>query len=198
MAALGVLKAFTASALVFLAATALSARAAHDEDEPLLRGPEGPYRGTVVDAKTDRPIPDAAVVIIWQKPDDRFEGRRLRAAVHETLTDGTGRFVLDVAQIEARLLPRAFPPRILIYRPGYTALPPETHHPAGVPARPFTGAGVTVRLTPLTDPEDRAEAFNAIFGSDLMPSSAPLVWELLKFELENFGYKGPPEPVFPK
>ena len=147
-------------ALVLLS-LATCAIAGEDDVESLMPGPVGPYRGTVVDAVSKRPLANAAVVLIWQRPDDQFPRRRLTAAVSEAMTDGAGQFVLDVASIEQRLATRTFAPRIMIFKPGYTHFPqPRMLHPPGALATRFAVPGVEVSLTPVTDYDDRAEAFN--------------------------------------
>jgi hypothetical protein len=132
--------------------------------------PAGPYRGTVVDAVSKRPLANAAIVLIWQRPDDQFPQRRRTVAVSEAMTDGAGRFVLDVASIEQRLATRSFAPRIMIFKPGYAHFPqPGVLHPPGALASSFTGPGVEVSLAPVTDYDDRAEAFNhfvALFNAN--------------------------------
>lgn len=144
-----------------LLSLATCASAAEDELELLMRAPAGPYRGTVVEATSKRPVANAAVVLIWQRPDDEFPQRRMPAAFSETMTDGAGQFVFDVAAIEQRLAARSFPPRILIFKPGYTGFPPSGMLATpGVPASRFAGPGIEVALTPVTDYDDRAEAFN--------------------------------------
>jgi hypothetical protein len=147
--------------IVLLFSLASSARAAEDDVEPLMSAPGGPYRGTVVDAISKRPLANAAVVLIWQRPDVQFPRRRQTAAVSEAMTDGAGRFVLDVASIEQRLATLSFAPRIMIFKPGYTDFPrPGMLHPPGAVATRFAGPGVEVSLTPVTDYDDRAEAFD--------------------------------------
>ncbi len=137
------------------------ATAGEDDLEPLLLAPAGPYRGIVVDSASKRPLANAAVVLIWQRPDDQFPQRRLTAAVSEAMTDGAGQFVFDVASIEQRLAPRSFAPRIMIFKPGYTHFPqPRMLAPPGALASRFAVPGVEVGLTPVTDYDDRAEAFN--------------------------------------
>jgi hypothetical protein len=147
-------------ALVLLS-LATCAIAGEDDLEPLLLAPAGPYRGTVVDAASKRPLANAAVVLIWQRPDDQFPQRRLTAAVREAMTDGAGQFVFDVESIEQRLATRSFAPRIMIFKPGYTHFPqPRMLAPPGALASRFAVPGVEVGLTPVTDYDDRAEAFN--------------------------------------
>jgi hypothetical protein len=147
--------------VLMLLSLATCAIADEDDLEPLMQAPAGPYRGTVVDAVSKSPLANAAVVLIWQRPDDQFQGRRKTVAVSEAMTDGAGQFVLDVASTEQRLATRSFPPRIMIFKPGYAHFPrPGMLHPPGALASRFAVPGVEVSLTPVTDYDDRAEAFN--------------------------------------
>jgi hypothetical protein len=176
-------------ALVLLA-LATCATAGEDDLEPLMPAPAGPYRGTVVDAASKRPLANAAVVLIWQRPDDQFPQRRRTAAVTEAITDGAGQFVFNVRPLEARLVPRSFGPRIVIFKPGYTPYPPvRSLFPPGASAGQFTGTGAEVALTPVTDYEDRAEAFNQFYevlsAHQVPPDDIPQTWQAVKEELER-------------
>lgn len=174
---------------------------AQDEDT-LLRAPSGPYRGTVIDERTGRPIPSAAVVILWQRLDDQIQGLRRLAAAQEAFTNEKGEFLHDVAASEGRLPPRTFAPRIIIFRPGYAPLPSKPQlFPPGVPASRFSGAGSQVRLVPVSEYEDRAVAFNTfvamLSASQLFPATElPETWDLIQFELESLGAR-PPRPIAP-
>jgi hypothetical protein len=174
---------------------------AQDEDTPL-RAPAGPYRGTVIDEKTGQPVLSAAVVILWQRLDDQIQGLRRLAAAQEAFTNEKGEFVHDVAATEGRLPPRTFAPRIIIFRPGYAPLPSKPQlFPPGVAASRFSGAGSQVRLVPVADYEDRAEAFNTFIAmlsaSQLFPATElPETWDLIRFELESLGAR-PPKPPAP-
>ena len=151
-------------ALVLLV-LATRATAGDDEMEPLMAAPGGPYRGTVVDAVSKQPLANVAVVLIWQRPDDEFPGRRVPAAFSEAMTDGAGQFAFDVEVIEKRLAARSFPPRILIFKPGYLGFPRSGMLATpGVPASRFAGPGDEVSLIRVTDYDDRAEAFNNFVG----------------------------------
>ena len=133
---------------------------AQDDDLPL-RPSAGPYRGVVVDDKTGQPLPSAAVIILWQRLDDQIQGLRRLAGAREVFTNENGEFVHDVGSVEGRLPPGTFAPRIVIFRPGYAALPSRPQlFPPGAPAARFAEAVAAARLTPVTDYEDRAEAFN--------------------------------------
>jgi len=163
-----------------------------DEDVPL-RVAATPYRGTVVDDKTGQPLPSVAVIILWQRLDDQIQGLRRLAAARETFTNENGEFVHDVAAVERQLPPRTFAPRVVAFRPGYAPLPDTPQlFPPGVPATGFAGADAEVRLVPLTDAEDRAEAFNTFIGmlsaAQLFPpSELPETSELIRYELQSLG-----------
>jgi hypothetical protein len=175
---------------------------AQDEDT-LLRAPAGPYRGTVINEKTGQPVPSAAVVILWQRLDDQIQGLRRLAAAQEAFTNEKGEFVHDVAATEGRLPSRTFAPRIIIFRPGYAPFPSKPQlFPPGVAASRFIGAGSQVRLVPVSDYEDRAEAFNTfvamLSASQLFPATElPETSDLIRFELESLGAR-PPKPIAPR
>ena len=175
--------------------------AAQDDDTPL-RPSAGPYRGVVVDDKTGQPLLSSAVIILWQRLDDQVQGLRRLSGAREVFTNEHGEFVHDVASVEGRLPPRTFAPRIVIFRPGYAPLPSRPQlFPPGVAAARFTEAGAAARLTPVTDYEDRAEAFNTfvamLSAAHLFPAAElPETSELIRFELESLGGK-PMKPAAP-
>lgn len=174
---------------------------AQDDDIPL-RPSAGPYRGVIVDDSTGQPLPAVAVIILWQRLDDQIQGLRRLSGAREVFTNEQGEFVHDVRSVEGRLPPRTFAPRILIYRPGYAPLPSQPQlFPPGVAAARFAGMGPAVRLTPVTDYEDRAEAFNTfvamLSAAQLFPpTELPETAELIRFELESLGAR-PMKPVRP-
>ena len=174
---------------------------AQDDDIPLRPSP-GPYRGVVVDDKTGQPLPSAAVIILWQRLDDQIQGLRRLSGAREVFTNEQGEFVHDVRSAEGRLPPRTFAPRIVIFRPGYAPLPSRPQlFPPGVAATRFAAAGASVRLTPVTDYEDRAEAFNTFIAmlsaAQLFPpTELPETSELIRFELESLGAR-PMKPATP-
>jgi hypothetical protein len=194
-----------AAARVLIGAAVLTllagAGSAQEDDEPL-RLAAGPYRGVVVDDRTGQPLPAAAVIILWQRPDDETQGLRRLSGAREAFTDEKGEFVHDVASMEQRLAPRTFAPRILIFRPGYAPFPREPQlFPPGVAAGPFADGGSVVRLTPVVDSEDRAEAFNTFItmlsAAQLLPATElPETSELIRFELESLGAR-PMRPAPP-
>jgi hypothetical protein len=195
----------TTRVLIGAAALALLVNAgpgsAQDDDIPL-RPSAGPYRGVVVDDKTGQPLPSAAVIILWQRLDDQIQGLRRLAGAREVFTNENGEFLHDVGSVEGRLPPGTFAPRIVIFRPGYAALPSRPQlFPPGVPAARFAEAGAAARLKPVTDYEDRAEAFNSFIAmlsaAQLFPpTELPETSELIRFELESLGAR-PMKPATP-
>ena len=176
--------------------------AAQDEDMPM-KAPAGSYRGRVVDAQTGQAIPDAVVVILWQRLDDQIEGVRRLVSAQETFTDSKGEFVHDVHAVEAKLPARTLAPRMLMFRPGYTPVPdqPQVRSP-GIPAARYAGPGATATMTAIADYEDRSEAFNIFIAmlsaAQLFPGTQlPDTAELLRFELQSLGAR-PPQPVDPR
>jgi hypothetical protein len=189
-----------AALAMVLAVTTICAWA--DDDQPQRRS-VGPYRGTVLDASTGRPLPSAAVVILWQRVDEQNLGLRRLVSAREVFTDERGEFVHDVAAVESRLPPSTLAPRLLIYRPGYAPLPSRPQlFPPGVAAESFAGDGQSVQLTPVTDYEDRAEALNVfaamLNAAHLLPSpELPETFEMIRSELESLGARLP-KPAAPR
>lgn len=169
--------------------------AAAQEEDVLLRSPAGPYRGRVLDAQTGQPIPDAAVVILWQQIEDQTTGTRRLAAAQETFTDSQGEFIHDVRTLEGKLPTRTLAPRLLMFKPGYSPVPDRPQvRPPGVAAAPFAGAGATAAMTAVSDPDDRSEAFNTFIGmlsaAHLFPGTLlPDTAELIRFELQTLGVR---------
>ncbi|HKW93219.1 MAG TPA: hypothetical protein VJX92_15090 [Methylomirabilota bacterium] len=154
-----------------------------------------------MDEKTGQPLPSAAVIILWQRLDEQTQGLRRLSAAQETFTNEKGEFVHEVAAVEGRLPPRTFAPRIMIFRPGYAPLPTRPQlFPPGVAASRFAGPGAEVRLAPVTDYEDRAEAFNTfvamLSATQLFPpTELPETWDLIRYELESLGARPPKPPT---
>jgi hypothetical protein len=182
-----------------LLSLATCATAGADDLEPFMLAPAGSYRGTVVDAVSKRPVANAAVVLIWQRPDDQFPLRRKTVAVSEAMTDGAGQFLLNVASIEQGFATRTFAPRIMIFKPGYAHFPqPGMLHPPGSLASSFAVPGGVVSLTPVIDYDDRAEAFNrfiALFNANdveyfslmyPMPTGKEVIPETIQLLREEF------------
>ena len=210
MAAARVLKRFvrlvrsrSAVLAAFVLALALPIPTAAQDEDTLLKSSAGSYRGRVVDAQTRQPIPDAVVVILWQRLDDQVEGVRRLVTAQETFTDSKGEFIHDVREVEAKLPARTLAPRMLMFRPGYTPVPDQPQvRPPGVPAAPFSGPGATATMTAVANYEDRSEAFNTFIAmlsaAQLFPGTQlPDTAELLRFELQSLGAR-PPQPVEPR
>ena len=172
---------------------------AQDEDT-LLKAPAGPYRGRVLDAQTGQPIPDAVVVILWQRLDDEIAGLRRLVTALETVTNSNGEFVHDVSAVEEKLPPRTLAPRVLMFRSGYTPVPDRPRvRPPGLAAARFAEPDATATMTAITDLEDRSEAFNTfvamLSAAQLFPATQlPGTTELLRFELQTLGARPLPEP----
>src|SRR5260370_8309160 len=75
------------AAFSFLTLARLVSTAAAQDEDTLLTAPAGPYRGRVVDAQTGRPIPDAVVVILWQRLDDPIDRVPRLVPPQQTFTD---------------------------------------------------------------------------------------------------------------
>lgn len=180
---------------ILVALLALLGQAAPARPEPpYLERPEGPYRGRVIDSVTGAPIEGAGVLVYWQNEDPRYEGQEDLLAVRETLTDARGEFLVDAPDVERSRPPRTLPPRILIYKPGYTTYPRAFSRPPGAPAQRFAGAGHEVVLGALRDDEDRAEAADnvvaAISAIRADTRQLPAFVELLRQALEQAGVPG--------
>jgi hypothetical protein len=136
-------------------------RAQAQEDEPFLTRPEPSYRGRIEDAATGRPISGALVVVFWEFISPEDGDRRNVWALRELVSDDSGAFAVDARPIETTLPPRAFPPRLIIYKPGYSTIPNEPAYPAGVPARQLLAPSTPIRLRPIRSEDERTVAFNA-------------------------------------
>lgn len=179
---------------------ALSSRA-QEAPEPYLHGPQGPYRGRVVEATTERPIADALVVFIWQREDVQIDGFRNFVAAREGATDPTGTFVLEADAIETTPPFLARPPRVIIYAPGYLPFPETRMAPGGASSLPFRGDGMVVALRPARTEEDRIRSFNTFIALlsrfrlfevvEAPPPSHPplgLVKQAIREEFAHFGF----------
>lgn len=171
--------------------------------EDYLRGPQGPYRGKVVDAETHQPIQGAVVVVVWQQENDH--GVRVTFAALEGLTGPIGEFRVDGTVVETKPPLLALPPRFVIFAQGYTPLPETRQFPIGAPASLFRGEGSTVALRPTRTEEERIVSFNTlvhmlsglhIWGDwpDLKPgvpeehSGLVLLGQVMLREFEHFGF----------
>lgn len=149
----------------FLLAPGAVTVAQAQQPEPYLTGPQGPYRGRVLDAETGKPLPGALVVAIWQAEDAQFKEVRRFVAAREVLTNAAGEFLLDASAVETNLPPRALPPRLFIYTPGYVAFPNDWK--GGALAASFTRAGSVVRLRKVTTPIEDSENFSALYADNM-------------------------------
>lgn len=164
--------------------------------EPYLQGPQGPYRGKVVDARTGTTIPGALVLVVWQED---HEGRPVTFAAREAQTDAEGSFRIDGTDVEARPPLFALPPRLVIFAHSYFPLPEVPRWPLGEPSGRFRGQGNVVRLRPTGDEEERIIAFNAfisiisgfqLFGDvDKLNPPLHLLGRVWLKEMENFGFR---------
>ena len=187
-------------AALALIVLAVSGTARAQDEDAMLKAPAGPYRGRVLEAQTGQPIPDAVVVILWERLDDEIAGVRRLVTAQETFTNSNGEFVHDVRAVEAKLPPRTLAPRVLMFRPGYTSVPDRLQvRPPGLAAARFAAPGATAMMTAVTDVEDRSEAFNTfvamLSAARLFPATQlPDTAELLRFELQALGARPLPDP----
>ena len=124
----------------------------------------GAYRGRVVELLTERPLEGAVVVFVWfwtPEQEEAWQGWAYR----ETLTDATGAFEIEASAIEAEMPAPARMPRLLVYKPGYATLPRERGERFGVPGSRLAAEGGIVALRPLTDLQERIDAFNLLMLS---------------------------------
>jgi hypothetical protein len=91
-----------------------------DINQSYLRGSTGPYRGRIVDARTNLPVRGAIVVAVWEHRISQIvqTNTEFYDAV-EVVTDEEGSFVVDAPQIERRAPPQTRFPDFIIFKPGY-------------------------------------------------------------------------------
>lgn len=172
------------------------------QPEPYLTGPQGPYRGRVVDAETGKPLPGALALVVWEIEDVQITGQRSVIAVREVLTDASGQFVVEAAAIETRPPLLALPPRLFISAHGYMPFPEELRHPLGTPAARFRDEGSSVGLRPSRTEEERIMSFNILWKAtqwasrvsavEPLPEGQPrflLLSAFLRQSLENMGWR---------
>jgi hypothetical protein len=126
-----------------------------------LEGPEGPYRGTVVDAETGAPLEGAVVVAIWSR--ERIyplHSKTEHYAAREVLTDAAGAFVIDARQLEESAPARTLPPYFQIYFPGYGSRLSRLFTVRGFQRGTFS-TGLTVGLPRARTREERLEVIRA-------------------------------------
>lgn len=172
------------------------------DDEPFLTRPQASYRGWIVDAATDRPISGALVVVFWEFVAPEDGDRRNAWALRELVSDDSGAFAVDAQPIETALPPRAYAPRLIIYKPGYSSIPAEPGYPAGVPARALLGTSKPIRLRSVRGEDERTEAFNSFvmhvrsLRFNTAAGSLPRSYRVIDEELERLlrQHEGPPRP----
>jgi hypothetical protein len=116
VARLGAAILLAATAMLVSAVGVAPSRAA----EPLTR-----ISGRVVEVLTERPLEGVLVLIIWQNDPYQRPVSRTHAA-RELLTDSTGAFAFDLEPDLHKPPDTVMPPRIIVYKPGYSAFPPTT------------------------------------------------------------------------
>ena len=159
---------------------------------------DGPWRGQIIDAVTDRPVSGAIVLMIWWKrfPGMVHEGRELYET-KEVVSDAEGRFV--VPRVDTRLanpLHRIESPTLRIFKPSYAPEWKFRDQPApggDVEARDkwragawrrFEHGGVVIALTPAEGRSERLRAADDLpFG--VPPEKAPLFWRASQEELQR-------------
>src|SRR5262245_29293860 len=172
------------------------------DDEPFLTRPQASYQGRIVDAATHAPISGALVVIVWEVVAPEDGERRNAWALRELVSDDSGAFAIDARPIEAALPPRAYAPRLIIYKSGYAAIPTEPAYPAGVPARQLLAASKPIRLRPVRGEDERTEAFNAFvvhvrsLRFNAAAGSLPRSYRVIDEEMERLlrQQESPPRP----
>ena len=162
-----------------------------EETDPLLTRSKGTYRGRVVELLTEKPLRDALVIFVWQAiaPD---ESRQPTIALRETTTDAEGAFTVDASDIEAAPPPGTTQPRLLVYKPGYVALPRSFGDRFGIPVAWLADRGGVISLKPTSGAAERVEAFTTMFLMvDKRQSAArsvdlPLVMRFFEEEVHFF------------
>jgi hypothetical protein len=144
--------------------------------------PHGTYRGHVIEAGSGQPIAGAGVFLVWPTADET--GAATPFAYRETRTDRQGQFSIDAAAIEQTLPPRALPPQLWVYKPGYQLYPDRDARPAGASATPLTQPGGTIRLLGARTDADRIEALNDFFAAinRYAPTRGPILLGLIESE----------------
>jgi hypothetical protein len=152
----------------------------------------------VVELLTDRPLPGALVMFVWpQGAGGELGTGRLTFALRETITDATGTFVIDAADIEATAPVEALAPRMLVWKPGYVSLPREYGPRFGVPVAWLSQRGGIIALKPVSGFEERIMAFNvAVMSVEERQSSIrmedlPLLMRLARDEFDFLARHGP-------
>ena len=153
------------------------------------RGPIGAWSWTT---RPGSPCRRPRSIILWQRLDDQIQGLRRLSGAREVFTNEHG-------AVRPRRGERGGPLPPQDIRPAHRGLPPGVRAvaesaaalPPGVAAGGSPRQGLR-RLTPVTDYEDRAEAFNTfvamLSAAQLFPpTELPETSELIRFELESLG-----------
>jgi len=150
--------------------------------EPLTR-----ISGRVVEVLTERPLEGVLVLIVWQNDAYQRPAAKIHAA-REVLTDSTGAFAFDL-EPELRTPPATvMPPRIVVYKPGYSMFPPSSQQWFGAELNRLAARKGVIELRPLGNLEDRTEVFNdmyAAFGQFDLYAHLPKATQILVKELET-------------
>jgi hypothetical protein len=171
-------------AAILLLATALLAPgvAPSRAAEPLTR-----VSGRVVEVLTERPLEGVLVLMIWQNDPYQRPAAKIHAA-RETLTDSAGAFSFDLEPDLHTPPATVMPPRIVVYKPGYSMFPPSFKEWFGADLSRLAARNGVIQLRPLGDLEDRIETFNDMhraFGQLDLYSSLPKGAHILVKEFET-------------
>jgi hypothetical protein len=143
-------------AAILLLATAMLASgvAPSRAAEPLTR-----ISGRVVEVLTERPLEGVLVLIIWQNDPYQRPAAKIHAA-REVLTDGAGAFSFALEPDLQTPPATVMPPRIVVYKPGYSMFPPSFKEWFGAELNRLAARNGVIELRPLGNLEERTETFN--------------------------------------
>lgn len=167
---------------------ALPAMAQRFGDLPYLEGPQGPYHGRVVDAKSGEPIAGAVVVARWSR--NRilpFHSSAVFYAVRETLTGPDGTWSLDGRDVEMRAPAQTYPPSFDVYYPGYAAITSNIFIKSGGALVGDEAKGGTVRLPRLRSREERLSGLPLLPDTRTPFKDVPNLMRLTNIELVSLG-----------
>ncbi|MFQ5962483.1 MAG: carboxypeptidase-like regulatory domain-containing protein, partial [Candidatus Methylomirabilales bacterium] len=94
----------------------------------------GPFRGQVVDLETGKPIPDAAILVVWWEAIFSPTGHPTRKfyEAREGVTDPEGRF--EIPQLSLSLWKLGIQPaEVIFFAPGYIVHAEVVNPPDGTP-----------------------------------------------------------------
>jgi len=160
-----------------------------------LRSPQGVYRGRVLEAGSGRPIAGAGIFMVWSASDE--SGATTPFAYREAQTDPDGEFSIDAAALEQSRPPRALPPQVWVYKPGYELYPDRDVRPAGAPATPLTQPGGVVQLIGARTNAQRVEALNDFVAviNRYAPTGGPVLLALIESEFRQLEQAHPEKPI---